>query len=365
MLLDRIEKWYERIGKKILYLLIGIFFIYIFLKYILELIAPFVIAWILAALLNPFVTWLKKRFSIPRGIGTLLSMLTVLSAFLGVVFVLVKQLWYQIIAFSNAFPLYKSQIVGVLDTMQEKLVVLTEMLPLPDAFTSLDSIVTELLNSVGSFFEKIVPYAYGVVSQVPNGVIFIIIMLIATFFMTKDHKEIKNFVKAQIPSKILEKVGIMQQGLKNALGGYIKTQLILMCFTFTVCLVGLCVLRRDYALLISFAIAIFDALPVFGSGAILIPWGIYNLLIGNFAVGIGLLSIYGLIVVIRQVMEPKVLSTQIGVYALVTLMAMYIGLKLIGVFGFILGPVVVVMVQTLQKVGVIPPFKPVKDKKNE
>lgn len=361
MLLDRIEKWYEQVGKKLLYVLLGVLLVYVFFKYVLALVAPFVIAWILATMLNPFVTLLNKRLKLSRGIGTLLSMLTVLSAFLGIISLLVKQLWSQIIAFSNDFPMYKVQVVQALDIIEERFLILTEALPLPTALASLDSIITEILDHVGTFVGALSKYAVGMVSKVPNGLIFVVVMLIATFFMTKDNKKIKNFVKAQIPEKISEKMQIMQQGLINALGGYIKTQLILMCFSFTICLIGLFVLRREYALLIAFGIAVFDALPIFGSGAILIPWGIYNLIIGNYAVGVGLLSIYGLIIVTRQVMEPKVLSTQIGVYALVTVMAMYIGLRLIGVFGLILGPVVVVMFQTLQKIGLIPPFKQVND----
>lgn len=342
---------------KIGYFILWVLGIYIFFKYVLGLVAPFIIAWMLASLLNPFVTWANKQFKVSRGIGTILSMVTILSAFLGIVGLLIQQLWTQIKAFSNAFPIYQEQIMKFVDQLENKLASIAVVIPLPDTFSTLDGVTKELLDYIGKSFGSIVSYASGVASAVPNGIIFIIITLISIFFMTRDNRMIREFVKAQIPFKIIEKVVLMQNGLKNAVGGYVKTQLILMCYTFCICLVGLFILQREYVLLVSLGIALFDALPAFGSGAILITWGVYYLIMGNIPLGIGLLIIYALILVMRQVMEPRVLSKQIGVYALVTVMAMYIGLKTVGVLGIIIGPVVVVIIQTLQRVNVIPEFK--------
>lgn len=364
MLLERIEKWYDRIGKKLMqvaYLLIGVAGVYFFFKYIFELIFPFIIAWILASLLNPVVSFLGKYLRLPRSVGTLFSMVTVLSAIFGMITFLVKQLWDQIVSFTRAFPNLKSEMMLALDNLQVQFQGIMDKLPLPEAFQSLDDVMDTLLNHIGGFLTGLVEGTYNVVVKVPNGLFFIIVTLIAVFFMTKDYRMIGQFVKAQIPEKVLSKVILMKNGLKDALGGYVKTQLILMCFTFAICLLGLFVLQRPYAFLIAIVIAAFDALPMFGSGAILIPWAIFQLISGNIIVAVGLLAIYGLIVVVRQVLEPKVLSSQIGVYALVTLMSMYIGFKLIGVLGLILGPVTMVMLKTLQTIGVIAPFKKVED----
>lgn len=361
MLLDRIEIWYEQSGKKLLSFLLSVFFIvggsYIFVKYILELVAPFIVAWVFAMLLNPFVTWLHKRCKLPRGIGTIVSMATILSAFLGFITLVVKQLWIQIVDFSENFAGIQREVTLFIGRVEVQIENLSERFILPDALQSLDDVIKQVMTYIGGFLDEIVSGAYTVVSKVPNVLFFIIVVFIATFFMTKDHRKIKNFFKAQVPEKTINKIILIQRGLKEALGGYVKTQLILMCFTFSICLVGLFVLGRNYVLLVALGIAVLDALPVFGSGAILIPWGIYHLIMGDYALAIGLLSIYGIIIVIRQIMEPKVLSTQIGVYALVTLMAMYAGLKTMGVFGMILGPIIMVMIKTLQTIGILPGFK--------
>lgn len=342
---------------KILYIFMGIAVVYIVFKYVIRLIAPFIIAWLLASLLNPFVTWMKKTLRVPRGFGTIFSMITILSAIVSLLGLLIQQLWQQAIAFKNAFPIYQEQIMEFIAIVEDKFSFIADRIPLPDAFTTLDGVIKQLLDYISQFLGTILKHTYDVVSTVPNGVFFLIITLIATFFMTKDYHMIKAFVKAQVPLKVADKIVLMQKGLKNALGGYVKTQLILMCYTFAICLVGLFILQREYVLLLSLGIAVFDAVPAFGSGAILIPWGIYYLIIGEYGIGIGLVCVYGLILIMRQVMEPKVLSSQIGVYALVTVIAMYVGLQTMGVLGIIIGPVTVVIIQTLQRVGVIPDFK--------
>lgn len=357
--MENLKEWYNSWGKKMFYTLLVVVSIYLFIKYIFELVAPFIFAWLFSIMLAPIVAWLAKRFRVPRAMGTLLSMATVLCTVLSVIGGIGYRLYEQAKLLKDELPALQMQAVAIIDEVEMRMQALGKEIPLPEALQSFDELMKQVVTYISGCIDQILTAFYSVITAVPNIFFFVIIMFIATFFMTKDHLEIKRFVKAQIPDHVTDKIVIMQRGLKNALGGYVKTQLILMCFTFTICLIGLFVLGRRYALVIALGIAVLDALPVFGSGAVLIPWGIYNLIMGDFAVGIGLLSIYALIVVMRQIIEPKVLSTQIGVYALVTVMAMYIGLKTIGVFGMIIGPVIVVMFKTLQTLGIIPPFKEV------
>jgi sporulation integral membrane protein YtvI len=358
-MLDRLERWYDKVGSKILYIVGGILFVYIFLKYLLGMLAPFLIGWGLAVLLNPFVTWLKRTVKVPRILGTIFSMIIMLSGLFAILNILVKQLWYQIISFTQNFPFYKEQIMAIIPIIEERLDYIKDLLPVPSAFSTLDNIVIQVLNSISEFVQTIIPWAYNIVSQVPNVIIFIIITIISTFFMTKDHQKIKAFVKAQIPGRFAENASILQNGLLGALGGYVRTQLIMMTLTFTICSTGLFIIKMPYVLLISLCIAIFDALPIFGSGAILIPWAIFNIIIGHYSVAIGLFCIYGLIFLSRQMIEPRILSGQIGVYALVTVMSMYIGYRTMGVIGLIVGPVSMVIIKTLQNTGVLPAFKEV------
>ena len=360
MLEDKIEGWYRRSGRKVAIFLAIIFIVYVVLRLnVLGLFAPFIIAWLFATLLNPVVSWLAKQLKVPRGIGTILSMLSILSGLLGIITVLIKKLWEQIINFASILPTLTDEIILEINGIEEKLGHMVHILPGGKGIMNLDTLIEQILNSISSFLTSAVPTIYDAISKVPDIVLFIVVMFVATFFMTKDYYHIKDFVKAQFSDTIVDRVVIMQRGMLGAIGGYIRTQIILMSMTFIICLIGLFIFGLDYALLLSVIIGFVDALPVFGSGTILIPWAIYNALVGNYTLAIGLLCIYGIIFITRQVMEPKILSTQIGVYALVTVMAVYIGYRTIGVLGMILGPVIVVTLQMLQNVGVLPQFKPI------
>ena len=366
MLEDKIENWYKKWGKKAVIFLVILLVAYLIIRlHILSLFAPFIVAWLFAALLNPVVTWANRKLKVPRGIGSILSMLSILSGLLWIISIIVRKLWDQIINLTKILPQMGDDIIYQLNQVGDNLRDKLPMVPGLEAITNLDSLVEQLVGGLSSFLTSAIPTIYGGIAKVPDAVFFTVIMLLATFFMTRDFYRIKDFVKAQFSDTIVDKVVIMQRGVLGAIGGYARTQLILMSVTFTICLVGLFLFDIEYALLFSVIIAIIDAFPVFGSGTILIPWSIYNLVIGQYSIGFGLLGIYGVIFITRQIMEPRILASQIGIYALVTIMAVYIGYKTIGFLGLIIGPAIVVIIQMLQSVGALPQFKPVKKSKNE
>lgn len=366
MLDERIESWYEKIGKKIIVVLCIVIVVAVIIKLnIIGLFAPFIVAWCFASFLNIFVTWSNKKINLPRGIGTILSMATILSGVISILIFLARKLWEQLTGIAANFPELTQKVLLQVSSLETKLVSLFGEGEAPKAITNLNEIIEQVMDKLSEYLTAVIPVAYNAVAKVPDIILFIVVMFVATFFMTKDYSKIKAFVKAQFSDTIVDKVVIMQRGVISAIGGYVKTQLILMSITFTICLIGLLLFRVSYSLLISVIIAIVDAFPIFGSGAILWPWALYNFVVGEYSLAIGLICIYGVIFITRQIFEPKILSTQIGVYALVTVMAIYIGYKTMGFFGLILGPAIAVVVKMLQNVGALPQFKPVKAETSE
>ena len=138
-----------------------------------------------------------------------------------------------------------------------------------------------------------------------------------------------------------------KEHLKYSILGYVKTQCILMFYTFTICIIGLFLLRSPYALLLSVIISLIDALPFFGSGFILWPGAVIYLIMGSSSIAIGYLIIYHCVNFMRQVMQPKILGTQIGLHPLLILISMYIGLKCIGFLGMIIGPILAVLLKAI------------------
>ena len=145
--------------------------------------------------------------------------------------------------------------------------------------------------------------------------------------------------------------------LFDALFKYIKAQLILMSITFTELTIAFLILRLPSAFLLAMLISVVDALPILGTGTILIPWAVIQILLGNYKFAISLLIIYGICLLVRQLLEPRIVSDQIGMYPLLTLMAMYIGLNTLGFLGMILGIIVLIVVINLHKSGLVKLWK--------
>lgn len=357
--MHQIEGWYNKNGKKLLFILLGILGVYLFAKYLLGYTAPFLIAWIIASGLQIIVKWLYEKLQMQRGIATMLSMVTVLSGITWGLTALGRKILYQANQLYQQIPLYRDEILETFNNISDKTQNLFSSLPLQFPISlekTIDQLFQNLTTLLGSFISK---GSINVVSKLPNIFFLMIITLLSIFFMTRDYEGIKKFIEAQIPANVKEKTKVLKEDLMAALGGYLRTQLILMGITMSICMIGFLVLGVDSAILLAIGIGVVDALPIFGSGLFLIPWAIYNLILGEFSTALGLGSIYALIVIVRQTLEPRILSNQIGVYTLVTIMGMYIGFRVIGVMGLILGPVVVIILQTLQKVGLLPAFKKV------
>ena len=357
--MDEFMNWYKKAGKKILYTLLGALGVYLFVKYLLSYTMPFIVAWIIASGLQVVVKWLHERLQMQRGIATMLSMVTVLTGISWGLAAIVRKIYQQANQLYQRIPLYRQEIFDTFNNISDKTKHLFSALPFNSAIT-LEKAVDQLFQNITAFLGSFVSKgSINVVSKLPNLFFFIVITLLSIFFMTRDYPAIQKFIAAQIPASMKQKAKVLKEDLGNALGGYLRTQLILMCITMSICLVGFLLLGVNSAIILALTIGVVDALPIFGSGLFLIPWAAYNLILGQYTMAVGLAGIYGLIVVIRQIIEPRILSNQIGVYTLVTIMAMYIGFRTLGVFGLILGPILVIVIQTLQKVGLLPGFKEV------
>ena len=227
----------------------------------------------------------------------------------------------------------------------------TKLVDLPDvvqnailqAKSNLTSILLGIVQNKGS----------APLTSVLNFLLGLLIALLSAYFFIKDREGIHNIYEKYVITLFGRGLERTKQELKTSLWGYIKTQLILMIYTFAITLVGLTILHSPFALLLAIIIAIIDALPFFGSGFILWPGALIHLILGDPKMAIGYLVIYGAVQIMRQIMQPKILGTQIGLHPLLTLFAMYFGYRSIGFWGLILGPVLAVLLkayfQTRQK----------------
>ena len=195
--------------------------------------------------------------------------------------------------------------------------------------------------------------------QIPSFLIAIVITLVACCFMTTDFDRMMNFFRCQFPEHRWEDVDRAKTLLKNSLGKMARAYGLIMLITFIEVTTGLLILRglhifdSKYIVIIAVITAIIDIIPVLGTGTILLPWTLYSFLTADIKMGIGLLIMYVIITVIRQVIEPKFVAGQLGLSPIVTVIALYLGLKAFGVLGMFVTPLVIIMIKLLNDEGII------------
>ncbi|WP_066635269.1 sporulation integral membrane protein YtvI [Desulfolucanica intricata] len=320
------------------------------LKYILTVLSPFILAVIVSVLIEPLVSFLKQRFRLNRGMAVALAMLIIIG-FLGTLLTLVVlQLITELIALSSSINLYiKNGRVFIEDLIDKGINVYGN---LPDAVIKyLQTSLTSLAENLEYLATILVNVLMSTVSGVPGILMVTIISLLATFFISKDREAIFKLWMRLIPAPWGERSIEVSSEVSRAFMGYIRAQIILVSITMIQSIVGLYLIGAEYALTFGLIIGFFDLLPVLGPSAVFIPWLVWSFLIGNYSFGIKLSVLYAMVLVVRQLLEAKIISANIGLHPLSTLIALYVGFKVLGVAGFVLGPILLIAIQAAIKAG--------------
>jgi sporulation integral membrane protein YtvI len=352
----------QRISRTLLVLLIAIAVTFSLL-YLSSLTYPFLIGFFLAALINPIVNIFEKKFNIHRGISVLLSLLIVISFIMLLAILLISELIAGSTYLAKAIPPHINSIITIIEEYFTYTLMPTYT-HLANEFNNLDisyqKTIIENLKSYGENFSgtmgtiventfKSIPLF---ISKIPDFATVFIVSLLSTFFISKDWNKFKLLFTRRTPENIQQKLTHISGNLKHALLGFIKAQLILISLTGVIVLIGLLVLRIEHPFTIAIAISLVDLLPYLGTGLVFVPWILYSFVTGNIGLGIGLSILYIIVIIQRQIAEPKVLSSSIGLDPLATLLALFVGFKLIGLSGLIIGPIILVILKALYQADV-------------
>lgn len=307
---------------------------------------PFIIAFIISCLIEPLVSFLEKKVRIPRKVGSVICILLVLTVLGTILGLIITRLVKEIINVYDQINVIFGSIQQFFEAMIEKVNHFYISLPKTISDT-VDQYFAEAANNAREILKPLIEKITSFTMSLPQVLVFIIVTILATYFMTSDRNRINSFLDRQFPVQWMEKTRMLINRLFSALFGWLRAQLILMTVTFTELTVAFMILNIPNGLLLALIIAIVDALPVFGVGTVLIPWGIVELISGYYQRGISLLLLYIIVLVVRQLIEPKIIGQQIGVHPLATLFSMYLGLQLFGLIGMIVGPILIVILKTV------------------
>ena len=327
---------------------------------LIGLFSPFILAFLLSLVLNPIADKLQKRFKLPRAFTAIFLIIAVLLVLGGLIGGIVYKIVEEIKDLYANFPQISEGFINWIDEIRSNMEYFYSSMP-EYGRTAIDSLAENLKQNLTEFisrnYQPVVDSAGNVARKLPGVFVGIVVFILSLFFMVSDGKDIKTLLKKIIPDRIVKKFKAVSGELKKSLGGYIKAQLIIMSVVFVIVTAGLSILKIEYALLIATFIAVFDALPFFGSGAVLWPWAAVSFISSDIEIGIGLIIIYLSVLLTRQMIEPKIVSNKIGINPLITLMSMYVGYRVLSIGGMILGPIVLVLLISLYKAGVFEPVE--------
>lgn len=321
--------------------------------------APFVIAFLIALIIEKPVKFFMKKLSASRSVSVAISLVLFLllsGAIIGFIFYqLFIEIW-DLASNSSAIGSIIDQIKYLLDFSGDGFYANIPE-PLVNAITSgIERFTAQISSSLGGWLNTLLAIMLNIVQSVPKLILYIIITITATYFMSRDRALITNFIYRQIPSW-KSKMSNIKNDVLGALLGYFKAMLKLTFIAFIQVSIGYIILGVEYWLILAIITAIADIIPVLGPGTILIPASIISLIMGDGFKALGFIILYAIVTIVRQALQPRILGENIGLNPLVTLLAMFIGYKIFGVGGMILGPVFAVCIKALQKVNILPKWK--------
>lgn len=321
---------------------------------IMLLFMPFIIGWFLASLANPLVRFFEEKIKIKRKASSVLVIVSVIAGICLLIYAIGNRLVKELIGLMQVMPDMwqdiKMEFVGVsqkwsnvIDSLPREVVEKAEGLG--------EAIGSEVSVIVGELSVPTADALGNLAQNIPGAVIAVIMCLLSAYFFVAEKDYVTNFLKKVFPASWMKKCLLLKQTTIDVIVGYLKAQFKIEIWVYLLVAAGLMLLRVRYGYLIAIPIALLDILPVFGTGTILIPWTIFKLLTGDYMYALGLLIIWGVGQLLRQIIQPKMIGDSMGMAPIPTLVLLYVGYKLAGVVGMIVAVPLGILVLAMDEAG--------------
>ena len=329
---------------------------WIFLRYAISALMPFLLAAVISALVSPVSAWISKKTKIPKKLTSavvLILLFTLISAlFYLAISRLIGELGNLLARLSEDPELIGNTLSSLIDRVTGNgshfsfLQSIFESESLKSLGIDLSGLLRDAIGSLISSLTSALPSAaIYILKEIPSWLLFLIVLLIAAYYFSSDGESVGRGLSSVLPTKWQARLPMIKDKFKRTVTGYIKAYLLLMLLTFFEMLIGLTVLGVEYAFIMAIVISVVDVLPILGAGTVLVPWAIFACLTSNTPLGVGLLIIYAVTLIIRQIAEPRIVGSTLGIHPLATLASVYLGLRLIGFIGIFVGPMVAMLLR--------------------
>lgn len=301
---------------------------------------PFVIGWIIAMIANPVVRFLEKKVKIVRKHSSAIFIIASIAAVIALSYFGISFLVRQITALIKDLPVLYEQLQDQLEVTQGNMSGVYSMMPvkvkdfLDHLGENLMGYLGDAISNAGSFS---VTDAGSLVKNVAETFLMAIITIMSAYFFIADREKLLKGIRDITPDSLQERVTLIKNNFSRAIGGYFRAQFKIMLVVVVILFAGFELLKINYSFLLALGIAFLDFLPVFGTGTVIFPWAVIDLLNGKYFEAICLIVIYLICQVVRQILQPKMVGDSIGLSPLATLLFMFIGYRIKGVLGMIIG----------------------------
>ncbi|MDF2538348.1 MAG: hypothetical protein K0S76_1369 [Herbinix sp.] len=332
----------------------AVLFVLFLLPELLKFFMPFVIGWIVAMIANPLVRFLEKKVKMLRKHSSAIIIVAVIASIVGLAYLLISLLIKEIVQLINDLPTITNEVGEQLNKVSEQIRQLSLKLP-----SSVQGIIDNLTGKVGeiviNFVNGIDPPTMSTAGNFARGIaeifLMLIVVILSAYFFTVSRDELVAGLKKYMPASVTNVWHLIYDNFKTAFGGYFKAQFKIMLVLTVIMFVAFEILGVGYSFLLALGIAFLDLLPVFGTGAILWPWAIIEMVTGNYVRAIGLVVVYLICQILKQILQPKMVGDSIGISPLETLVFMFIGYRFYSVLGMILGIPIGMVCVNLYRIG--------------
>ena len=335
--------------------LVGLLLVLFLAPKVLVFFSPFVVGWVIALIASPFVRFFEEKLKIKRKAGSAFVIIAVIALVVFAIYLAGAKLVTESVRLIEELPEMWENAEADFQDIADKFDGVYKKLPVnvQEGITGMnDKIGVYVGDLVGKLSTPTITAVGNFAKQLPTIIINVIMTLLSAYFFVAERNTLGAWFRQNMPGNVLKRYRMLKNSLLKAVGGYFKAQFKIEIWMYLLLVIGLSILHVRYTLLIALLIAILDFFPFFGTGTIMVPWAIVKILSGDYQMALGLLIIWSVGQLARQVIQPKIVGDSIGVPPIPTLFLLYIGYKVSGVLGMIFAVPIGLIVYTMYQEGV-------------
>lgn len=342
--------YWNKVIKNIFILAISILVVYLAFKLAMFYI-PFLIAFILSLLLEPIIKFIMKKTKFTRKFSSIIVFVIAISIIIGLLIWAITTLITESTNLLENINVYIDTGYSMFQNLISNFDLSKINIP-PEVMSIIQNSGMEFLDTITEWAKNALTGVINFITSVPTLGVYFVITILSLYFMCVDKIYMIDQLEHHLPETWVKKIGVHLKGIVKTLGCYLKAEAILVLISFFVSLIGLYIFfflgwNIQFPLIIALGIAFVDALPIFGSGTVMIPWAGFLAFTGDMKLAIGIFVLWCIMSIIRQLVEPRIVSGQIGIHPIFTLIAMYTGFKFMGVWGLLLGPIILIILKNI------------------